>query len=245
MPMHDWTRVRPGTYHHFHQTWIGNLAAALNKGRLPRGYFALAEQRVRGPEPDVITLEVPGGAAPLNGDSGGAAVQTAPPKTRFVFETDLANYARRADRLAIRHDEGGLVAVIEIVSPGNKDSRHAMAAFVGKMVEFLEAGIHLVIVDPFPPTPRDPQGVHQAIWHEVGGDPFELPADKRLTFVSYTVGGKTLAYIEPLAVGDRLPDMPLFLTPGRHVPCPLEETYATTWDEFPDALKGALEPPPC
>jgi len=54
---------------------------------------------------------------------------------------------------------------------------------------------------------------------------------------------EVVAYIEPLAVGDPLPDMPLFLTPGDYVPCPLEATYGTTWDQYPTALQGALENP--
>ncbi|RPI86750.1 MAG: DUF4058 domain-containing protein, partial [Planctomycetaceae bacterium] len=35
MPIHDWTRVEPGDFHHFHQRWIQDLAAALNGGVLP------------------------------------------------------------------------------------------------------------------------------------------------------------------------------------------------------------------
>ena len=49
MPIHDWSRVRANRFHHFHQTWTANLAAALNSGRLPPGYFALAEQIKGGP----------------------------------------------------------------------------------------------------------------------------------------------------------------------------------------------------
>ena len=30
MPIHDWTRAEAGDFHHFHQTWIPLLAAALN-----------------------------------------------------------------------------------------------------------------------------------------------------------------------------------------------------------------------
>jgi len=46
-----------------------------------------------------------------------------------------------------------------------------------------------------------------------------------------------------VAVGDRLLDMPIFLTPDRFVSCPLEATYQTTWGVFPAALKGELERP--
>jgi hypothetical protein len=49
-----------------------------------------------------------------------------------------------------------------------------------------------------------------------------------------------VAYVEPVAVGDALPDMPLFLTPDRYVPCPLEAAYQATWAVFPPALRGPL-----
>src|SRR5208283_2190180 len=58
MPIHDWTRVGANRFHHFHQTWTANLAAALNSGRLPPGFFALAEQITGGPEADVVALEL-------------------------------------------------------------------------------------------------------------------------------------------------------------------------------------------
>jgi len=48
------------------------------------------------------------------------------------------------------------------------------------------------------------------------------------------------AYIEPIAVGDELTEMPLFLRPEIYVPTPLESTYRATWDLFPKALKGLL-----
>jgi hypothetical protein len=50
-----------------------------------------------------------------------------------------------------------------------------------------------------------------------------------------------VAYVEPIAVGDSLPEMPLFFAPGRYVPCPLEATYQTAWEQFPAPLKGPLE----
>lgn len=47
-----------------------------------------------------------------------------------------------------------------------------------------------------------------------------------------------------VALGDSLPDMPLFLTAERCVPCPLEETYQVAWKQFPPPLRGPLEAPP-
>ena len=36
----------------------------------------------------------------------------------------------------------------------------------------------------------------------------------------------------------------VFLEAGRYVPCPLEATYQTAWEQFPAPLKGPLEAPP-
>jgi hypothetical protein len=241
MPIHDWTRVRANRFHDFHQTWTLAIRNALNAGQLPPGYFAMVEQKTGGPEADVVTLELTPPAGPT---PGGVAVDLQPPKVRFVTRSEAAGYARKANRISIRHPDGDVVAVAEIVSPGNKDSRHAIRAFARKAVELLQAGIHLLIVDLFPPGRRDPQGIHKVIWDRIREDPFTLPPDKPLTLAAYTDGTENVAYVEPVAVGDALPDMPIFLTADRYIMCPLEATYQTAWEQFPAPLKGPLLTPP-
>jgi hypothetical protein len=240
MPIHDWTRVRPNRFHDFHQSWTIAIRNALNAGLLPAGYFAMVEQKTGGPEPDVVTLELK--PSPPAGQ-GGIAIELHPPRVRFVSRSEAAGYARKADRVSVRHPDGDVVAILEIVSPGNKDSRNALRAFSRKAVELIQAGVHLLIVDLFPPGPRDPQGVHKVIWDRIRDEPFALPPDKPLTVVAYAVGTETVAYVEPVAVGDPLPEMPIFLTANRYVPCPLEATYQTAWDQFPAPLRGPLESP--
>jgi len=56
MPVHEWTRVTAGTFHHFHNAWITELCNALNGGLLPEDYYALGEQRSGDVSPDVLTL---------------------------------------------------------------------------------------------------------------------------------------------------------------------------------------------
>ena len=167
-----------------------------------------------------------------------------PPVTRIVRRTTKEIYASRANRIVVKHHLGRIIAVIEIVSPGNKDSRAALRDFVEKTVDCLRKGIHVLIVDLFPPSVRDPYGIHKAIWDPFKEEPFELPPDKPLTLAAYAAGSEKVAYVENVAVGDRLPDMPIFLTPDRYVPCPLEASYQVTWGVFPGALKGPLELPP-
>ncbi len=171
------------------------------------------------------------------------SVAAAPPGARFVLRSEAGNYARKADRICIRHHDGDVVAIIEIVSPGNKDSRHAIRAFARKAVEFLHAGIHLLIVDLFPPNRRNPEGIHKVIWDRLHDEPFALPSDKPLTLAAYAAGTEIVAYVEPVAVGDVLPDRPIFLTSDYYVNCPLEATYEATWNVFPAVLKAPLECP--
>jgi hypothetical protein len=137
-----------------------------------------------------------------------------------------------------------VVALLEIVSPGNKNNQNALNAFVRKAQEALAAGIHLLIVDLFSPSVRDPQGIHRAVWGEDCGDDYVLPADKPLTCVSYIGGPSAEPFLELVAVGDALPAMPLFLTPDVYVSVPLEATYQLAWEGLPAYWRGVLTTPP-
>ena len=151
---------------------------------------------------------------------------------------------RKADHIAVRHRHGDIVAVVEIVSPGNKASIYALQTFVEKTARYIAGDVHLLVIDLFPPSKRDPQGIHKAIWDVFIEEDFELPVDNPLTLVSYEAGPQPIAYVEPVAVGDVLPDMPIFLKPGYYVPAPLEQSYRRTWDEFfPAPMKRLLESP--
>lgn len=216
MPIHDWTHVDAGLFHAFHRGWIVALANALNSGMLPRDCYALISPNAHG------TL---------------AGVTDHTPRN------EVDTYARKADWLTVRARLDQVVAVVEIVSPGNKASRNALREFAQMSADLIRQGIHLLVIDLFPPGPNDPQGIHKAIWDEFVEDTFTLPPDKPLTLVSYEAGPTKAAYLEPVAVGEALPDMPLFLTPECYIPAPLERTYQATWDVFPAPLKGLLEPP--
>jgi hypothetical protein len=154
---------------------------------------------------------------------------------------DVERYAEKANRIVIRHELGKVLAVIEIVSPGNKDSAHALRTFVEKTAELLFEGINLLVVDPFPPGPRDPQGIHALIWSEITEHSFELPTGLPLTIVSYQTEPTKTAYVEPISVGAALPTMPLFLEGEFYVDLPLELTYQETWNALPLPLRQLVE----
>lgn len=152
MPMHDWTRVDAGIFHGFHALWIAALNNALNGGLLPRGFYAYPEQHVGRYIADLITLHTAAPhVSPPPDVSGGLAVAEAPPRVRYKDELSPSDRARRRT-LAVRDVSGHrLVAVLEIVSPSNKDRRDHVEELAGKIDGLLSAGVHVLLVDPFPP----------------------------------------------------------------------------------------------
>jgi Protein of unknown function (DUF4058) len=239
MPIHDWTRAEAGDSHHFHQVWVVAIGNALNGGLLPPGYMAMVEQVTGRPIPDVVTLQA---REPKRQPEGGIAVATAPPTAELIARMERINYAKRADRVAIHHGRGKVVALIEIVSPGNKASRAVLRSFVEKAADIINQGVNLLVVDLFPPTPRDPHGIHGAISEELGGEPFEMPPGKPLTVASYLGGDIPTAYVNSVAVGAPLPSLPIFLSDSEthYIPAPLESTYQQAWAVFPAILKELI-----
>lgn len=249
MSIHDWTRVEAGIFHDFHHAWIEEVKRALNAGILPEGYYALAEQHAAGFGPDVLTLEAAKDgngtdeSASAMATGGGVALLLSPPKVHVTAETDMEFYRWRQNAVVVRHASGDrMVAAVEVVSPGNKAGRAALRSFVEKAAELLDHRIHLLILDLHPPTARDPQGIHGTIWEEITGQEYAAPAGKPLTLAAYESGLSVRAYVEPVAVGDTLIDMPLFVEPGAHVLVPLQSTYERAFAALPRRWRRVLEP---
>ncbi len=246
MPIHDWTRVTFGTWHAFHLGWLAEMQIVLNDGRMPRDYYAQAEQ-IAGPwEADLLTLQDAqdheDGSDPADAAGGGAAlaVATSPPRTRMRSEIEFLS--RKQRRIAIRHTSGDrIVALIELVSPGNKSNERSWTAFVDKAVASLQTAYHLLIVDLFPTTARDPQGLHGAISQAMGVASVPFDDSEPLTLAAYSSGASVRAYVEPTAVGRELIEMPLFLTTETYVNVPLEPTYAAAYRGVPRRWKSVLE----
>lgn len=246
MPVHDWTRVEAGIFHDFHHAWIEEIKRALNGGLLPEEYYALAEQYTGKFGPDVLTLKGPrdGNGTEVNPSAtlASTGLLLSPPKIQLTAETGLEFYRRKQSQVAVRHVSGDdLVAVVEIVSWGNKSGKKPFRQFLDKTGELLANGIHLLLVDLYPPGPRDPQGIHGALWQEMTDQEYALPPAQPLTLAAYEADPALRAFVIHLAVGDPLTDMPLFLRPGAHVPVPLELTYQTAFAAVPRRWRTVLE----
>lgn len=243
MPVHDWTRVNAGTFHDFHSAWIIHLKEALNGGLLPPGYYAQAEQHAGRVLADVLTLQadVPEPEGPVEG--GPVAVAEAPPRVgRKVMASPNAAYRATRRTLAVRHVSGHrVVALVEILSPANKDRPSSVGDFVAKVHAALHHGCHLLVVDLYPPGPHDPQGIHAAIWESFDPEDYVLPEDRPLTLAAYVAGPLPEAYLEHVAVGDTLSEMPLFLRPDAYVNVPLEAAYQTAYRGVPAYWRGVVE----
>lgn len=244
MPMHDWTRVEQGIFHGFHGLWIAALNNQLNADLLPPGFYAYPEHHAGRFVAKLIMLHAPGppNVPPLPSATTGLAVADAPPKVRH--RSELSPSARAPRRtLAIRHVSGHrLVAVIEIVSPAIKDRDEHVAELAGKIDGFLSAGIHVLLLDPFPPGSHDPDGI-DAVVREAYGSPESRPVlmpDEPLVAVSYCAALPVEAYLEQFAVGMRIPDMPLFFQADRYINAPLEESSMSAFEGVPAIWREAV-----
>lgn len=248
MPVHDWSRVSAGTFHDFHLAWIAELRRALNGGVLPAGYYAQAEQVAGEVIPDVLTLQGPGefdvGSSDSSDDdsASGVAVATKAPAARVHDVADeAALLAARQRRLVIRHTTGDrIVALLEIISPGNKQSIMEVDSFADKAIAALRSGFHLMVLDLFPPGPSNPSGIHGAIWERIGKS-YRQPADESLTLAAYISAPQVECFVEPMAVGSKMIPMPLFLDREHYVDVPLEATYMAAYEGVPLRWKRVIE----
>ena len=220
----------PHPWEGFHHAWATLIAQQLNLSVLPRDYFA-APEITMGPavQIDVATLrrtDTPGAA--------GAEFPQAwvPPKPKFTASVDFS----RLEGIEVRvfQDLGGseLRAVIELVSAANKDHTATRETFAVKCAGYLRHGIGLVIIDVV--TTRL-ANLHAAIFEmlEVKSRRSSWESRTGLYAVAYrpvTVLKKPRIEVwpVPLALGEALPVLPLWLHVDLYVPLRLEDSYLTT-----------------
>lgn len=239
MPVHDWSQLDIGDFHDFHNGWAIAIRQAINGGILPEGYEARSDNYINGVEPDFSVTEEP---IDSPRSKVGGLVTLAAPKARQFAVTATEAYVRRQKRVVVRRaDDRRPVAAIELVSWGNKAGAREFRRFLTKCVDHLLDGLHLLVIDLQKPSRRDPKGIHAAIWAELSDKAYKTIPGKNRTVVSYEAGEEVAAFINPLAVGDDLPDAALFLDPGFQVFVPLEETYRTALKGLPASVAKALK----
>jgi hypothetical protein len=245
MPVHDWTKVESGIFHNFHQCWIVENMRMLNDELLPDGYYALAEQIAGIFIPDVLALQTtnpPGNTKTRDRSSRVQQLSERKPSTSYHSQSHASRYVNKTKEVAIRHvSDHSIIAVVEIVSPGNKSNRRDFEAFVEKSQGLLRQGIHLMVIDLFPPTPRDPSDIHQAIWKDLEEiSNFQHSTARPLLTASYKAGIIRECFVEPFAVGDALLEMPVFLSADEYISLPLEKTYEKAWELVPEYWRDVI-----
>jgi hypothetical protein len=256
--IHDWTRVDAGTWHSFHYSWIAEIKRFLNGGTLPQGYYAEAEKPAPPIVPDILALQEAADEimADVEEDTGGGtalATAVAAPSLAVhrTAAPDLAETlpATEPRTLAIRHASGDrLIALLELTSPANKDRRRSVDAFVDKAATALEHGVHVSILDLLPPRPLanadEPHALIPRLARELNLAPLDAPPEKPLMVAALDAGDPPTRplelFAEPLAVGDTLPPLPIFLKPGRHVLLDLPATYAAAWEATPKRWRNVI-----
>ena len=252
MPVHDWSKVAHGVFHDFHCSWITHLKEQLNR-LLPAEYYAMAEQHMSAGIGDVVTLTVGEDEEPEYSTGSAVGTMTAssrttagihiadsPPRVaRHLILGDSSEESERTRRIVVRtQDNHRVIAIVEIVSAGNKNNRYRLQTFVEKTIQTIRQGIHVLLVDVLPPGKLDPRGLHNEIWQALGSAHTEFQSELPLTLASYFARPESPeAFVEPTAVGRTLIPMPLFLEYDRYIEVPLEDSYLQAWHGVPTAMR--------
>jgi hypothetical protein len=238
MPLRDHFRPpldKRTSWEGFHGSWPAVIVMALNR-ELPPRY--LAEPRVHlgvSMEIDVTAFDEEMTAPPASGfgaDEGGVATAVwAPPRPTFAVAADLPDQYVYEVRVFDLWRDRRLVAAVEIVSPANKDRPENRRAFVTKCAALLQQRVSVAIVDLV--TTRQ-FNLYGDLLELIGqADPTLAPEPPPLYAAACRCTRRDEAwYFEswthPLAPGQPLPTLPLWLADDFAVPLEFEASYEET-----------------
>jgi hypothetical protein len=232
MPLFDHFHPPLHPYHHwesFHSNWATRIADGIAAVLPPE--FQVEEHTHAGPgfEIDVATYE---GAAPLQSGAGTAvlAPRAAPAYAPPVPDAVLPAAFPDTFEVRVFSTTAGLtlVAVIELVSPGNKDRQAERRAFVAKCASYLAQGVSLIVVDVV--TSRQ-ANLHNDLMRLMEASPeLDFPDGVTLYAAAYRPVRRGEReeidlWRRPLAVGAPLPTLPLRLTGELFVAVDFEAAY--------------------
>jgi hypothetical protein len=217
----------------FHATWPVMIVANLNP-KLPRGYTA--EPRVHSgtsAEIDVATFENESEGRLATGDEnvngGGIATAVwAPTRPTLAVATDLP--AQDVYEVLVYNAErhSRLVAVVEIVSPANKDRPAHRRAFAAKCAGLLRERVSVVIIDVV--TTRT-HNLYGALLDLVGQTDPSLSPEPPLLYAAacrMTKRGNQWfleTWMQSLGIGRSVPTVPLWLADDLALPLDLQASY--------------------
>lgn len=239
MPLRDHFRsplVDQRSWDGLHGAWPTVIVMGLNR-RLPRRYVAAPQIHLRSSvEVDVATFEEDeqGGISPSGTTDGGLATAVwAPPRPTLAVATDLPNMDEYEVRVYDTEAGRRLVAAVEIVSPSNKDRPEHRRAFVAKCAALIQNRVCVAIVDLV--TTRT-SNLYGDLLQQLGpSDPSLAQGPPPLyaaacRWARSEDGWLLETWMHPLALGQPLPTLPLWLADNLAVPLELELTYEETCD---------------
>jgi hypothetical protein len=236
MPLRDHFRPPVNAAHTwdaFHSMWPGGIVRQLFD-ILPAGYVSAPGVHFgKDFEIDISAFELDDRPDPGSepGTSGGGAATAALAPT-LTLETDLSDQDEFEVRIYDAERERRLVAAVGIVSPGNKDRPENRRAFAAKVAALLQKGVCVSVVDLV--TVRQ-FNLYADVLAVVGGaDPSLGPSPPHLYAVTLRPRkrprGRSLLdlWCYPMAVGEPLPTLPIWLGTELRVMLPLEPGYEDT-----------------
>jgi len=161
--------------------------------------------------------------------TGPAAAVWAPAKPTSTVETDLPTSDEYEVRVYDLKRGRRLVAAIEIVSPANKDRPEHRRAFVAKCAALLQNQVCVIIVDLV--TTRDFNLYHELLALIGQPEPVREPPSIYAVSCRPTKRDRTWlleTWENPLAIGQPLPTLPLWLAGNVAIPLELEASYEET-----------------
>jgi predicted cobalt transporter CbtA len=149
----------------------------------------------------------------------------------LTLATELPAATAHEVRVFDRERGSCLVAVVELVSPANKDRPEHRRAFVAKCAALLQEQVSVAIVDVVTARPFNLYGELLELIGET--DPALTPEAPALYAAACRGTKKDNAWLletwtYPVAVGQPLPTLPLWLADNLAVPLELEASYEET-----------------
>jgi hypothetical protein len=213
----------------FHTFWAAAIGEWLNRLLPPRYFAAIHTHLGSRIEADVAEFEQSARAEGVlgNGAAGGVAVQTwaapvAVMSMPAVFPDDIEV------QVLDTRDGVRVVAVVELVSPRNKDRPEARRAFAAKCTAYHARGIGLLTVDI---VTNHHFNLHNELVDVLRTSAsYLMPAEVSIYAVAYRPArheeeNRIDLWPVALTIGERLPLLPLALRGAEPVPVDLEATY--------------------
>ncbi|MBX9585587.1 MAG: DUF4058 family protein [Gemmataceae bacterium] len=232
MPLRDHFRSPVNDKHHWselHGQWPGEIVRTLFDP-LPPGFVAGPRVYLGSSfEVDVSVTEDDRDPDGPGGEGEGGTATLAAGAPTLTVTADLSDQDEYEVRVYDAERERRLVAAVEIVSPSNKGRPDTREPFVGKVAALLRQDVCVAVVDVVSVRQAN---LYAELLARLGR------ADPRLGDPPPALYAVTLsrrkpprrrplldAWFFPMAVGEPLPTVPLWLSPDLRIELPLEPGY--------------------